>query len=89
MPLDRGKFQMVFDDKEIERARLDAQAGSARAQQEAAAKRRAISEFKRKMKEAKRAKDRHGFEQLLELQNVKRKTPDWNACWEWFYSDEI
>jgi hypothetical protein len=41
------------------------------------------------MRQAKKAKDRRGYERLLELQNVKRKTPEWNAFWEWFYSDEI
>ena len=79
---------MVFKDDEIERSRLESQSGSTKAQQEAAEKRRTIAEFKRKMNEAKKLGDRHGFERLLELQNVKRKTPDWNAFWEWFYSDE-
>jgi hypothetical protein len=80
---------MVFDEEEIERSRMEAQAGSTKAQQDAAAKRRIIAEFKKKMRQAKKVKDRRGYERLLELQNVKRKTPEWNAFWEWFYSDEI
>jgi hypothetical protein len=79
---------MAFDDDEIERSRIEAQAGSTKAQQDAAAKRRIILEFKKKMRQAKRAKDRRGYERLLELQNVRRKTPEWDAFWEWFYSDE-
>ena len=79
---------MVFDHDEIELSRIEAQAGSTKAQQDAAAKRRIIMEFKKKMRQAKKAKDRRGYERLLELQNVKRKTPEWNAFWEWFYSDE-
>jgi hypothetical protein len=79
---------MVFEDDEIERSRVEAQAGSTKAQQDAAEKRRIIAEFKKKMKQAKKAKDRSGYEHLLELQNVKRKTPEWDAFWRWFYSDE-
>ena len=79
---------MAFSDDEIERSRADAQAGSTKAQQDAAAKKRIIEELKRKMKAAKKAKDRAGFERLLELQNVKRKTAQWDAFWEWFYSNE-
>ena len=79
---------MAFEDEEIERSRIEAQTGSTKAQQDAAAKRHTIAEFKRRMREAKRLKDRDGYERLLELQNVKRKTPVWNAAWEWFYSDE-
>lgn len=79
---------MVFNDDEIKRSRIEEQAGSTKAQQDAAAKRRIIAEFKTKMRGAKKAKDRRGFERLLELQNVRRKTPEWNAFWEWFYSDE-
>jgi len=40
------------------------------------------------MREAKRLRDRHGYERLLELQNVKRKTAAWDALWRYFYSDE-
>jgi hypothetical protein len=65
---------MVFEDDEIERSRIDAQTGSTKAQQDAAAKRRVIAEFKKKMRQAKKAKDRRGYERLLELQNVRRKT---------------
>jgi hypothetical protein len=79
---------MVFGDDEIERSRIEAQAGSTKAQQDAAEKRRIMMEFKKKMRQAKKAKDRRGYERLLELQNVKRKTSEWNAFWEWFYSDE-
>jgi|HubBroStandDraft_5_1064220.scaffolds.fasta_scaffold1913397_1 putative heme degradation protein len=80
---------MVFEDEEIERSRTEEQAGSTKAQREAAAKNRTIKLFAAKMKEAKRLKDRHGYEHLLELQNVRRKTAEWNALWEYFYSDEI
>jgi hypothetical protein len=79
---------MVFKDDEIEQSRREAQTGSTKAQQDAAAKRRTIAEFKRRMKQAREAKDRHGYERLLELQNVKRQTPEWDAFWKWFYSDE-
>jgi hypothetical protein len=51
---------MVFDDNEIERSRIEAQAGSTKAQQDAAAKGRVIAEFKKKMRQAKKARDRRG-----------------------------
>jgi putative heme degradation protein len=79
---------MAFEDEEIERSRVEEQAGSTKAQREAAAKNRTIRLFAAKMKEAKRLKDRHGYERLLELQNVKRKTAAWDALWQHFYSDE-
>jgi hypothetical protein len=79
---------MVFEDDEIERSTGEEQAGATKAQREAAAKNRTIRLFAAKMREAKRAKDRHGFERLLELQNVKRKTAEWDALWRYFYSDE-
>jgi hypothetical protein len=47
-----------------------------------------IKLFAKKMREAKRLKDRHGYERLLELQNVKRKTAEWDALWRYYYSDE-
>jgi hypothetical protein len=79
---------MVFKDDEIERSRVEEQAGSTKAQREATAKNRTIKLFAAKMKEAKQLKDRHGYERLLELQNVPRMSADWNALWEYFYSDE-
>jgi hypothetical protein len=80
---------MVFKDEEIGQSRIEEQAGSTKTQREAAAKNRTIRLFAAKMKEAKRLKDRHGYERLLELQNVPRKSAAWNALWEYFYSDEI
>jgi hypothetical protein len=79
---------MVFEDDDIERSRVEEQSGFAKAKRDAAAKNRAIKLFGVKMKEAKRLKDRHGYERLLELQNVQRKSAAWNALWEYFYSDE-
>jgi hypothetical protein len=81
-------MSMVFDDDEIERSRTEEQAGSSKAQREAAAKKRTIKLFAAKLKEAKRLKDRHGFERLLELQNVPRRSAAWDALWKYFYSDE-
>jgi hypothetical protein len=79
---------MVFEDDEIEGSRIEEQAGRTKAQREAASKNRTIKLFAKKMKEAKRLKDRRGFERLLELQNVPRRSAAWNALWEYFYSDE-
>ncbi len=79
---------MVFPDDEIERSRTEEQAGSTKAQREASTKNRTIKLFAKKMKEAKRLKARRGFERLLELQNVKRRTAAWDALWNYFYSDE-
>jgi len=83
-----GQKHMVFEDDDIERSRVEEQSGFAKAKRDAAAKNRAIKLFGVKMKEAKRLKDRHGYERLLELQNVQRKSAAWNALWEYFYSDE-
>lgn len=82
------EVSMVFKDDEIERFRQAEQSRATKAQQEAAEKRRIVAEFKKKMKEAKKAKDRRGYERLLELQNVGRQSPEWKAFWNWFYSDE-
>ena len=79
---------MVFEDDEIEGSRVEEQAGRTKAQREAASKNRTIKLFAKRMKEAKRLKDHHGFERLLELQNVPRRGAAWNALWEYFYSDE-
>lgn len=79
---------MVFKDEEIGQSRIEEQAGSTKAQRDANAKNRTIKLFAAKMKEAKKLKDRRGFERLLELQNVPRKSAAWNALWEYFYSDE-
>jgi hypothetical protein len=79
---------MVFKDDDIERSRLEEQAGSGKAKRDAAEKNRTIKLFSVKMKQAKRLKDRFGYERLLDLQNVPRKSAEWNALWEYFYSDE-
>jgi hypothetical protein len=78
---------MAFEDGDIERSRVEEQSVSPKARREAAAKNRIIKLFAAKMREAKRLSDRYGFERLLELQNVKRKTPAWDALWKYFYSD--
>ena len=79
---------MVFKDDEIRRSRATEQAGAGKAQQDAAERRRQLKLFEAKLREAKRLKDRRGFERLLELQNVRRQTAAWDALWEYFYSDE-
>jgi hypothetical protein len=65
---------MIFKDEEIGPSRIQEQAGSTKAQREGAAKNRTIKLFAAKMKEGKKLSDRHGFERLLELQNVPRKS---------------
>ena len=63
---------MVFEDDEIGRSIREDQTGSTKAQGEAARTNRSRKLFVAKMREAKRSKDRFGFERLLELQNLKR-----------------
>jgi hypothetical protein len=79
---------MVFKDDEIKRTRAEEQAGAAKAQRDAAERKRQLKLFEVRLREAKRLKDRRGFERLLELQNVKRQTAAWDALWQYFYSDE-
>jgi hypothetical protein len=79
---------MSFKDEEIEKLRAVEQSRTAAAKRDAAEKRAYRQEFKAKAKTAKRAKDRVGFERLLELYDVKRGSDRWRICWEYFYSDE-
>jgi hypothetical protein len=79
---------MVFEDDEIGRSIREDQTGSTKAQREAARTNRSRKLFAAKMQEAKKSKDRFGFERLLELQGLKRGSAAWNAAWEYFYSDE-
>jgi hypothetical protein len=79
---------MPFKDEEIEKLRTVEQSRAVAAKRDAAEKRAYQQEFKAKAKAAKRAKDRVGFERLLELYEVKRHSDHWRICWEYFYSDE-
>jgi hypothetical protein len=76
---------MVFDDEDIKRSRTETQVGATNAQISAAERKRRMAQMRRQMLAAKRANDRRGFERLLDAWGVKRRTPEYEDFWKWFY----
>jgi hypothetical protein len=76
---------MVFDDDEIKRSRTELQAGATKAQVSAGERKRRMAQMRKQMVAAKKSNDQSGFERLLDAWGLKRKTPEYDDFWKWFY----
>lgn len=76
---------MTFDEDEIKRSRTELQSGATNAQVSAAERKRRMAQMRKQMFAAKKSNDRNAFERLLDAWGLKRKTPEYDDFWKWFY----